>query len=50
MIKCKFKNVNNWTTTTYAPMGAFDYTTNGVTMPVHSCMTPWGVDSTADMS
>ena len=42
--------VNNWTTTTYAPMGAFDYTTNGVTMPVHSCMTPWGVDSAADMS
>ena len=31
MIKCKFKKVNNWTTTTYAPMGAFDYTTNGVT-------------------
>ena len=50
MIKCKFKNVNNWTTTTYAPMGAFDYTTNGVTMPVHSCMTPWGVDSAADLS
>ena len=23
-------------------MGAFDYTTNGVTMPAHSCMTPWG--------
>ena len=50
MIKCKFKKVNNWTTTTYALMGAFDYTTNGVTMPVHSCMTPWGVDSAADMS
>ena len=31
-------------------MGAFDYTTDGVTMPVHSCMTPWGVDSAADMS
>ena len=29
MIKCKFKKVNNWTTTTYAPMDAFDYTTNG---------------------
>ena len=29
MIKCKFKKVNNWTTTTYAPMGAFDYTTKG---------------------
>ena len=40
MIKCKFKKVNNWTTTTYAPMGAFDYTTNGVTMHAHSCMTP----------
>ena len=26
-----------WTTTTY--MGAFDYTTNGVTMHAHSCMT-----------
>ena len=50
MIKCKFKKVNNWITTTYAPMGAFDYTTNGVTMPVHSCMTPLGVDSAADMS
>ena len=49
MIKCKFKKVNNWTTTTYAPMGAFDYTTNGVTMPVHSCMTPCGVDSAADL-
>ena len=23
MIKCKFKKVNNWTTTTYAPMGGF---------------------------
>ena len=23
-------------------MGAFDYTTNGVTMPAHSCITPWG--------
>ena len=45
MIKCKFKKVNNWTTTTYAPMGAFDYTTNGVTMPVHSCMTPWELGS-----
>ena len=22
-------------------MGAFDYTTNGVTMPVQSCMIPW---------
>ena len=42
MIKCKFKKVNNWTTTTYVPMGAFDYTTNEVTMPAHSCMTPWG--------
>ena len=50
MIKCKFKKVNNWTTTTYAPMGAFDYTTNGVTMPVHSCMTPLGGDSATDMS
>ena len=40
MIKCKFKKVNNWTTTTYAPMGAFDYTTNGVTMHAHSCRTP----------
>ena len=41
MMKCKFKKVNNWTTTTYALMGAFDYTTNGVTMPVHSCMIAW---------
>ena len=41
MMKCKFKKVNNWTTTTYALMGAFDYTTNGVTMPVQSCMIPW---------
>ena len=40
MIKCKFKKVNNWTTTTYAPIGAFDYTINGVTMYAHSCMTP----------
>ena len=39
MIKCKFKKVNNWTTTTYDPMGAFDSTTNGVTMHAHSCMT-----------
>ena len=39
MIKCKFKKVNNWTTTTYAPMGAFDYTANGVTMHAHSGMT-----------
>ena len=38
--KCKFKKVNNWTTTTYTPRGAFDYTTNGVTMHAHSCMTP----------
>ena len=41
MIKCNFKKVYYWTTTTYAPMGAFDYTTNGVTMPAHSCMTAW---------
>ena len=46
MIKCKFKKVNNWTTTATA----FDYTTNGVTMPVHSCMTPLGGHSAADMS
>ena len=39
MIKCKFKKVNNWTATTYAPMGAFDYTTIGVTMHAHSGMT-----------
>ena len=26
---------------TFALMGAFDYTTNGVTMPAHSCMTAW---------
>ena len=39
MIKCKFKKFNNWTTTTYAPMGAFDYTANGVTMHAHSGMT-----------
>ena len=26
MIKCTFKKVNNWTTATYALMGAFDYT------------------------
>ena len=24
-------------------MGAFDYTTNGVTMPAHSCMSVWGL-------
>ena len=34
------KKVDNWTTTTYALLGAFDYTTNGVTMPVQSCMIP----------
>ena len=53
MMKCKFKKVNNWTTTTYAPVGAFDYTTNGVTMPVqlmHDSLGSWGVDSEADMS
>ena len=49
MMKCKFKKVNNWTTTTYALMGAFDYTTNGVTMPVQSCMIPWS-GQPADMS
>ena len=32
MIKCKFKEVNNWTTTTYAPLGAFDYTTNACSL------------------
>ena len=36
MIKCNFKKVNNWAATTYALMGAFGYTTNGVTMPAHS--------------
>ena len=30
-------------------MGAFDYTTNGVTMPVHSCMIAWS-GQPADMS
>ena len=30
-------------------VGAFDYTTNGVTMPVQSCMIPWSGQS-ADMS
>ena len=30
-------------------MGAFDYTTNGVAMPVHSCMIPWS-GQPADMS
>ena len=30
-------------------MGAFDYTTNGVTMPVQSCMIPWS-GQPADMS
>ena len=49
MMKCKFKKVNNWTTTTYALMGAFDYTTNGVTMHVQSCMIPWS-GQPADMS
>ena len=29
MMKCNFKKINNWTTTTYAPTSAFDYTTNG---------------------
>ena len=49
MMKCKFKKVNNWTTTTYALMGDFDYTTNGVTMPVGSCMIAWS-GQPADMS
>ena len=49
MMKCKFKKVNNWTKTTYALMGAFDYTTDGVTMPVQSCMIPWS-GQPADMS
>ena len=49
MMKCKFKKVNNWTTTTYALMGAFDYTTNEVTMPVQSCMIPRS-GQPADMS
>ena len=49
MMKYKFKKVNNWTTTTYALMGAFDYTTNGVAMPVQSCMIPWS-GQPADMS
>ena len=35
--------------TTYALMGAFDYTTNGATMPVHSCMIAWS-GQPADMS
>ena len=26
IIKCNFKKVNNWTTTTYVPTSAFDYT------------------------
>ena len=30
-------------------MGAFGYTTNGVTMPVQSCMIPWS-GQPADMS
>ena len=30
-------------------MGAFDYTTNGVTMPVQSCMIPWS-GQPADMN
>ena len=30
-------------------MGAFDYTTNGVTMPYQSCMIPWS-GQPADMS
>ena len=30
-------------------MGAFDYTTNGVTMPVQSCMIPWS-GQPADMT
>ena len=49
MMKCKLKKVNNWTTTTYALVGAFDYTNNGVTMPVHSCMIAWS-GQPADMS
>ena len=40
MMKCKLKKVNNWTTITYAPIGAFDYITDGVTMHAHFCMTP----------
>ena len=44
MIKWKFKKVNNWTTTRHAQLGAFDYITNGGTMPAHlySCVSPWG--------
>ena len=29
MIKCKVKKVNNFTTTTHAEQGAFDYIANG---------------------
>ena len=50
MIKCKFKKVNNWTTTTYAPIGALDYTTNNACSPMDDSLGSWGVDSEADMS
>ena len=29
MLKCKFQKVNNFTTTTHAQLGDFDYITNG---------------------
>ena len=42
MIKCNFKKVNNWTTTTYAPwVLLITQPMDGVTMPAHSCMTAW---------
>ena len=42
MIKCNFKKVNNWTTTTYAPWVLLITQPNGVTMPAHSCKTASG--------
>ena len=53
MIKCKFKKVNNWTTTTYDPDGCFwlhNQWGNNACSLMHDSLGSWGVDSEADMS
>ena len=50
MIKCRFKKVNDLTTTTYAQVGAFDYITNGennVCSLMRDSLGSCGVDSEA---
>ena len=50
MIKCKFKKVNDLTTTTHAQLGAFDYITNGENSAcslMGDSLGNWGVDSEA---